>query len=618
MRSQRGHKIHGAILGYIKANETTQKDVSEVLATCKDDLSPLIEKSINGYTHLLDIFHISYQNKTPLDKEIAKERSQFLFRELFKTIDESSVGLKIKDQVTRFLLLEKNDDGISALHEVFLGPEANIIEFLAFLKNACIKGILTKQEYVDLLVYKTQAGYTPLHQILLTGTSASVKEYLSLVKEANEKGILSDKDFIHLLTDKNHAGFTPFHEACLSGSVGSFLEYINTIQEVYDDKTLPEKECIQLLIAKNKAGYNALHILLMVGQPILIKTYMSLIEDSYRKNLLSKTEYLSWLKDENEAGYSPFYQALSSGKAEGVIEFFNAIRKIYETGILTETQFVEILTGKNKYGYNSLHSLLSSEIEGAFETYISIIKNEKLISAARYAELYTEVNKEGSTPLYCVLGSGKINELNAFLKEILSFYETGKIGKDEFLKYLTKPNNAGFTPLHQAAFCGNFSIVKTFIDFIQINFPKDASKLIAEMLRARTVKGYTPSCTKGKEATQINDYLKALAQKYGVNEYQQKQDRKRKELVYYGENANKTSVDPKRQKTHQPDDDHRREDLGYEYSRPKYSSNDYQYQRDLRERDDRRSYNPNKLFNSERKSEQSSRKDEYRPHPYKR
>ena len=88
-RSKVGQAIHTAILGFLHEQHDigTVKDVMAEAAV-QDDGEALMEISVNGHSHLIDILHLS--NEIVEEKSEAARKSSMLLEAIFQVIDGSA------------------------------------------------------------------------------------------------------------------------------------------------------------------------------------------------------------------------------------------------------------------------------------------------------------------------------------------------------------------------------------------------------------------------------------------------------------------------------------------------------------------------------------------------
>lgn len=96
--------------------------------------------------------------------------------------------------------------------------------------------------------------------------------------------------------------------------------------------------------------------------------------------------------------------------------------------------------------------------------------------------------------------------MKAYFSEVKAAVESGIITRDAYRALLVSPNQAGFTPLHQAANSGSLEVVRAFMKELRA---WRSSETVLACLDTKA-KGRSPSCrvsTANPEAKLINDYL---------------------------------------------------------------------------------------------------------------
>ena len=169
--------IHQSLIGYLRAPSPVN------LAALDDalkgaDQEALLEPSINGDSHLVDILHLTIAING--DSEQSHEIIQVLFDKLMRRCDAFPIA-----------------------------------------KSA-------------LLIQENAAGFTPLHQALKSGNPANMNAYFDEVRRAREARLISDDDYKNLLIRPNAAGFTPLHQAANSGSFLGMRFFVGELEAFLD------------------------------------------------------------------------------------------------------------------------------------------------------------------------------------------------------------------------------------------------------------------------------------------------------------------------------------------------------------------------------------------------
>ena len=197
IRSPIANDFHGRLMAVIRNfNEFNKSELERTLQNFEG--SEYLEISINGHSHLHDILHLPYEIEKKVD--VAKDISCYLFS--------------------------------------------------VFIQSAHKK--LTSKDYKQLLVGANSAGFTPLHEALISGQAENMQAYFEEVRKAKDDGVMTDPEYKTLLVGANSAGFTPLHQAACSGKIEVVKYLFNELENEFknDDMQLSKQ-----LNAKTNRGY---------------------------------------------------------------------------------------------------------------------------------------------------------------------------------------------------------------------------------------------------------------------------------------------------------------------------------------------------------------------------
>ncbi|MCF6777975.1 ankyrin repeat domain-containing protein, partial [Thiotrichales bacterium 19X7-9] len=238
-RSQNAQQLHTTILSYICNSGNVYEIVKKIKEYTSDELK---EKSINGFTHFMDIMHLPY--------EIHKNNQ--------KTANELNLQLmyiffnNVSNDIKKYFLLEANNAGFTPLHQALIsGNPDNMKVYFNEIRQAVKQKLIHPNEYKSLLITPNQAGFTPLHEALISGNPDNMKVYFDEIRQAGKQGWITLDEYKSLLITPNQAGFTPLHEALISGNPDNMEAYFNEIRQAGKQGWITLDEYKSLLITPN-------------------------------------------------------------------------------------------------------------------------------------------------------------------------------------------------------------------------------------------------------------------------------------------------------------------------------------------------------------------------------
>ena len=334
-RSAEAQKLHNSILEYIHRG----MQLTALEEACANvDENALLEKSTNGHSHLIDVFHITSQTHKNSPVLIA-ETIDCLFQFLIKKSKELH-----STKALRHLLLEPESEGFTPLHAVLISAQPqNIQAYFAAVQNARTTNIITATEYKQLLIGANKAGFTPLHEALISAQPQNIQAYFAAVQNARTTNIITATEYKQLLIGANAAGFTPLHQALISAQPQNMQAYFAEVQNARAASIITANEYKQLLVGANKTGFTPLHDVLKSGQPQSMQAYFVAVQQAYKDNIIPKDEYKQLLISANNAGFTPMHQAANCGTLAVVQSFVAILQECF-----TPNEMINILNATAK------------------------------------------------------------------------------------------------------------------------------------------------------------------------------------------------------------------------------------------------------------------------------
>jgi ankyrin repeat protein len=431
----------------------------------------------------------------------------------------------ISEDAFRDLLLNPNLAGDTPLHCALKSrnPE-NMAFYFNVVQRAVENRLLSskynetyKEVYVAWLLKPNLDGFTPLHEILISGNSENLRVYLEAVQQAADEKWISEDAFLDLLFQPNAAGFTLLHNALISDNTENLRVYLKVVAQAVKNGwgkwTDERKQAYRdWLLKSNREGFTPLHEALIAGNLESLQVYLEAIQQAVDEGWISKEAYLGLLLSQTKAGYTPLHASLSSkdGTPESLALYLNKLEEVYTNKWITDKDvYLRMLLGPNNAGYPPLHNGLKSGNHANLIFYFNqlekMIEKLKWMDAKTYRDLLIEP-KVGFTSLNQVLISGDPDKVELYLERLHKYVERRWVIESDYLDLLVKPTKDGFTPLHQAADSNSPVVFRFFsIELKRVLSPQNYYKAFS----CRTKNGIRVRCNPHhSNADIINDLIK--------------------------------------------------------------------------------------------------------------
>ncbi len=377
-RSKEAQSMHTSIIKYIdKRDPSVKVDFSWAGA---DTLKVL---SINGCSHLIDIFHLS-QDRIPDDEVLSDKIAYRLFSAL---VARSKV---VGQGTLEFLLLHSNND-----------------------------------------------GFTPLHQVLKSCLNECVALYFNLLKECVKKKVILLDTLVALLVSVNKGGFTPLHSALKTGQIDNLKLYLESVRHCMKKDWISKDAQVQLLVGPTKMGFTPLHQALKLGQSECLRLYLDLLKECVQKNVILPGVLVALLVGVNNAGFTPLNQALITGQIDNLELYLEPLKHFAEKGLISKDTLIKFLIGGDPRGFTSLHQALASNQEKCATRYLEMLNGfieKDLIGPLDLKQLLVSASKTGLTPLYQAVFSGHMKVVDEFFHMMEKHLSEGEIASALFSK----------------------------------------------------------------------------------------------------------------------------------------------------------------------------------------
>jgi hypothetical protein len=132
-RSKKADELHQAILAYLRTkNRRLKKRVGHAVAAL--DREAILETSINGHSHMVDVLHLPFIMKEVKDPAV---RSLFLFNKL------STKAKSLGEDVLPALLMKSDKTGNTPLHYAAYSNSTELLERVL----SCLRTTLSQEDY---------------------------------------------------------------------------------------------------------------------------------------------------------------------------------------------------------------------------------------------------------------------------------------------------------------------------------------------------------------------------------------------------------------------------------------------------------------------------------------
>jgi len=200
-RSKMAQELHTDVMNYIRVTEENEMEAFVTLTMnwlnhADNNPEILKEKSINGYTHLMDALNLPFYSHKG-NYKIIQHKIQNLMQLMLSE--------KTPMDVQRTLLLEPCNEGFTPLHEVLIyGNLENLQIYFDAMDAAITTGSITLEDYKKLLITANRAGFTPFHEAVISGSY----NIYAMVKEKIMHEV-SEQEFTHILWAKTKMDYLP-------------------------------------------------------------------------------------------------------------------------------------------------------------------------------------------------------------------------------------------------------------------------------------------------------------------------------------------------------------------------------------------------------------------------
>ena len=224
-RTIKAQSFHSSLMALVRDHSSEQKKMVVVVSASELDFESITELSTNGHSHLIDALHLPFEIIE--DKEQASKVAHYLMGLLILKAKE------IHGALNR-LLIQKSNDGFTPLHEALISGNAqNMQVYFDEVRQAVTANKISAAEYKQLLIGANAAGFTPLHQAANSGIYEIYFEYRKALAKFDGDGSVTRT----LLFAKTRNGYTP---SCQRGPNKRDCDRINRALNTERDKFYPQ------------------------------------------------------------------------------------------------------------------------------------------------------------------------------------------------------------------------------------------------------------------------------------------------------------------------------------------------------------------------------------------
>ena len=353
-RSPLAQAAHIAVLSYIRDNLDENAFIKAIDSLDKESL---LEQSIHGHSHLIDILHLPFE----ITKNSLEKKCLFMMNALLDKAKRLGVDTVV------ILLTQTDHLGFTPLHFALKsGNPANMRTYFDEVRQAVDNRWMSQNQYLDLLLRPTTAGFTPLHSALKSGNPANMRTYFDEVRQAVGNQWMSQNQYLDLLLRPNTAGFTPLHSALISGTPANMHTYFDEVRQAVDNRWMSQNQYLDLLLRPNTAGFTPLHSALISGNPANMHTYFDEVRWAVSNRWMSQNQYLDLLLRPNKSGFTPLHQAANSNSIEVLNLFLNELKQKlsledYKKALFCEARRIMPSCERSKSNAAEINQLLAEE-----------------------------------------------------------------------------------------------------------------------------------------------------------------------------------------------------------------------------------------------------------------
>jgi hypothetical protein len=613
--------IHTAIYGYLLGGEGwTLAGVAEVFNQIYRESHPeylqgFNELSINAkYSHLMDIFTLTYKfereqmalRKEPTEAErTPTDRAARLLQLLFARLDEHKLQIRdlliartlnqdtvihaaidLEDAKILHIFFEllfdfysstitlseicsaaaiseamtaANGRGHTPFHRVaYRNNTACIIEYIAALKKGLHDGVITSQQFSELLLCQTppneKAGDSVLHLILHKGQYESVVALLDLINEAFTRGILSPYAYRALLMQDNQRNAPTLNCAFqnpdvrvpkefLSRVINSNVLIMNDLRKLFRfsgillrnllEKNMHENVAFYLerlnwaftngilepltmeraLTSKGKYGLTALYVVVEQGNHDTINLFLNFINDALNARRIPPAAFVESLTHKTELGYTLLHRLLKKGSSQNLQHYAAMLQSCVENKMLLLSEFKDFCLCSAENGETGMHLAVIQDKDNykKLDIFCGILSwidsSEAPLSDEELINLWMSPSTNHTTPLQKVLGQPDAVLLSWYLANLKPFLQIPSL-RAILRELIEKRDLAGASTLDAAVSSNQPQIIDEFFAFINEQFANQSTTIISNLLA-------TVRTTENTSAA-MHQYLNELRASIGI------------------------------------------------------------------------------------------------------
>lgn len=425
-RSLEAQQFHSLIIQFINGDLAGIECIEQKLSR-KNDRGFILETSVNGHSHLMDILHLSFVIPNSLGKtssEVAHtlydlfktyttalEWQELLFkkcdrlfyplqqalisgdlilykkceqayRDVLKNKPKAEYDLLIRELIS--MLINNNSEGYNALHSAIGSKSLDILEFfLAFLQDICESfnqlNLVTKYDLLSVLLSTDDYQNNPVQIAIF-----------------HQNNLVLKKIIIHLFSICPTQKIRELHDTLTTVNTANLnilmlavqrqdISCLKTVFNVLKSDAFNRPQYKQILLSQHQYAYSPCHMVLKTQKLEIFELFYKELNDACESKLISVQEMSTLFLKNGTHNLPLLYNALLA-KPEIFKFYFACINQLIEKKILSQKQWRDALTSQDYSGKSvwaiALHSNAPTEnLIDCFKILKELMKSDDEISS---------------------------------------------------------------------------------------------------------------------------------------------------------------------------------------------------------------------------------------------
>lgn len=364
-RTLEAQQFHSQIIQFINGDLESIDSLVQKIST-ENDRGFILETSVNGHSHLMDVLHLSFAIPNSLGKT-PSEIAHLLF-DLFKS--------QTTPDEWQELLFKPCNRSFYPLQQAVMSKDFKLYKkceeaYLDILKNKSgveYKKLLIK--LINMLITNNDEGYNSLHSAIASNSEEILDSFLNLLQklhsQLNQIKLVREYELLDILLIADDYQNNPVHIAIFHQNN---LVLKKIILRLF--ATCPTQKISLLHSALNQLNSSNLNLLMnaVVRQDLsCLKTIFNLLKSEN----FSRPIYKQILLSQHQSSYSPLHLVLKTDKKEILELFYKHLNEACENKLISEEELAFVFLKNGNLNFPLLFNALLASPE-VFEYYILCI-----------------------------------------------------------------------------------------------------------------------------------------------------------------------------------------------------------------------------------------------------